>query len=68
MISEILSIFSSFTGAMKKEAVYDYTEFLFTSINDEVLPAFQVILADKSIDVISKNTTLKNFIQDLLGH
>lgn len=63
MISEILSIFSSFTGAMKKEAVYDYTEFLFTSINDEVLPAFQVILADKSIDVISKNTTLKNFAQ-----
>lgn len=63
MISEILSIFGSFTGAMKKEAVYDYTEFLFTSINDEVLPAFQVILADKSIDVISKNTTLKNFAQ-----
>lgn len=63
MISEILSIFSSFTGAMKKETVYEYTEFLYNAINDEVLPAFKVILADKGVDAINKNTTLKNFAQ-----
>lgn len=63
MISEILSIFGGFSGAMKKEAVQEYTDFLYTSINDEVLPTFTTILADKSLDVISKNTTLKNFAQ-----
>ena len=63
MLSEILSIFGSFTGAMKKEAVQEYTDFLYTSINDEVLPTFTTILADKTLDVISKNVTLKNFAQ-----
>lgn len=63
MISEILYVFSSFTGAMKKETVYDYTEFLYNSINDEVLPTFKIILNDKTLDVIKKNTQLKNFAQ-----
>lgn len=63
MISEILAVFSAFRGAMKKETIYEYTEFLYNSINDEVLPAFKIVLSDRSLDVIKKNTYLKNFSQ-----
>lgn len=69
MIQEILGAFASFTGAMKKEAVREYVDFLFNSINDEVLPTFDILLQDKSLDVIKKNTYLKTVAQqaDLRG-
>lgn len=64
MLTALIEAIKSFVGSFRKDTIYQYLDFIFNNINDNILPTMDSVINSSDLEAVKKNVYFTNLCKN----
>lgn len=64
MLTALIETIKSFVSSFRKDTIYQYTDFVFNNINENLIPVMDTVIKSTDLDAIKKNNYFTNLCKN----